>query len=71
MSTVTYPQTFGSLIDAASAGQATWAGVCPSCGATHTLAIRSAVPTPEGNVDVETDPCPTPLRHILRRRTST
>lgn len=71
MSTVTYDAArFGSLVDAASADAATWAGICPCCGLEHTLPIRSAVPTPEGNVDVELDPCPTPIRLTMRRRTS-
>jgi hypothetical protein len=45
-----------------------WEGICPSCGQEHRLAVRSAVPTEEGNLEVETDPCPTPLQHYLRRR---
>jgi hypothetical protein len=69
MSTVRYDgDRFASVVDAAGAGAATWEGVCPVCGQTHTLTIRSAVPTEEGNLDVQTDPCPTPMQHVLRRK---
>lgn len=71
MSTVRYDDArFGSITDAAGAADptATWSGICPSCGQEHTLGIRSAVPTEEGNLEVETDPCPTPLQHHLRRK---